>query len=625
MRWGTMMSRDAAATDLTIRAPDESGEEPVHTWPPERDTILLGEMASDRSASDDRRRDPKALEGVPTKIHRPEQDGEPPTTVHDLRGLDDLAPLADAPADLGEEEDEPPTKMFDVRGLDDGPLVPVPDTDPGGGAPAEPDTAQHAAPVDYGGAAPDGEYYAGAAPAAGEYFAGDGGPPPEEEDRGWGPQNVPEEAKRTNFWARDGRLVDEPADPAEDAVTVFVTLPEDRAKGEPVPEDSGEIARPSRPAGVVRSTARHPRMSTSTAKKTMIVVAALTGVAGIIIGVSVGFSMGDTEETAALPEAQSDTTETATEPETVEAAEPEPAEPEAADVEDTEAAEGQDEAEAAENGEDEAEAAEGEDEAEPETPAVPPAELVTDAMTAVEDFDVERAQEALVSARGAGAAELETARVEARLAVVRGDGALAVPRLQVLAEQHADATIWTAYGRVLVQAENDRGARGAFERAVELDGGDVDAHLGLAHIEARAADVSSAQRHLRRAQDAARRAATPSTRLSARLRVAEGVIAFERGRLGDAASEAAQAISVDHHSSEAAVLLARIALARRDDPLPHLQTAVNGRAVAPFALAMLAARTDREEACELANRYLERAPEGFDADAMRRLASRCTP
>jgi len=623
-------SRHAAATDLSIRTPEESGEAPIEraesdavasrTWPAARDTILLGHMASDRSAPDDR----NALEAVPTKIHRPDQDDEPPTTVHDLSDLDDLAPRAEAPADLGEEEDEPPTKMFDVRGIDGGPLVPVPDTDPGGGAPIEPDTAEHSAPADYGAAAPGGEYFAGGAPA-GEYFAGDA---PPADDRGWGPKNLPEEAKKTSFWVRDERHDEAESDPADDAPTVFVTLPEDRAKGEPLLDDSGELERPSRPAGVVRSTAKHPRMRTSTAQKTMIVVAALTGVAGIIIGVSVGFSMGDgEEETAALPETQSEATETATETE-AEAEEAEAAPPERA-ADEAEAEEGEAEAaEAAEADEGEGEAEEGEadeGEGEPEEPVVPPETLVADAMTAVEDFDVERAQEGLVAARGAGAEELATARVEARLAVVRGDGALAVPRLRILAEQHADATIWVAYGRVLAQVEQDPQARGAFERALELDAGDVDAHLGLANIEARGANVTAAQRHLRAAQDAARRSQTPSSRISARLRVAAGAIAFERGRLGDAASEAAQAMSVDHHSAEAAVLLARVALARRDDPVPHLRSAVDGRAVPPFALAMLAARLPPQEACELANRYLERAPDGFDADAMRRLASRCTP
>jgi hypothetical protein len=42
-----------------------------------------------------------------------------------------------------------------------------------------------------------------------------------------------------------------------------------------------------------------------------------------------------------------------------------------------------------------------------------------------------------------------------------------------------------------------------------------------------------------------------------------------------------------------------------------------------MALALLAQTLEGDEACALAARYLERAPQGFDASAMRRIDQRC--
>jgi len=428
--------------------------------------------------------------------------------------------------------------------------------------------------------------------------------------RGWGPAMPIEEEKRTTMWEREALLKrssryappDEEDLDEEEKPTVIVELsPEERAAILRGPVKKEEEA--------TKPPATEPRRGWLRQRPVIAIVAALCGVAGVITGVSVGYALTqDGARADALPEAPAREPVPAEATEAVAATEPEPA---AEAVEDEAVAEATAPAEQA-------------PEEPAEEPAVSPAELVEEANVAIEDFDVERAQELLVRARGAGADEVATARVEARLAVVRGDGELAVQRLRTLSRQHRDAVIFVALGRTLVFAEQDPAAQDAFETALELDPNDVDAHLGLVHINARAAEVPAAQQHLNHARSAFRRLSEPSTRLSARLHVAEGAVEFERGHHSSASREAEEALTIDHHSAEAAALLARVAYARSNSTLPHLRMAVDGRAPPPFALGMLAGATRGEEACDLAERYLDRAPHGFDASAMNRINRRCS-
>jgi len=434
-------------------------------------------------------------------------------------------------------------------------------------------------------------------------------------DRGWGPSQPLDEEKRTTTWDREALLArssrygppDEDDLDEEEKPTVIVELSaEERAailRG-PVKQDEA-------PKAAAVAPAPEPRRGWVRRRPAIAIVAALCGVAGVIAGVSVGYALTrDDAAATALPEAPAreavpeeptnDDDDTAARAAAAAAANEAAAEPSAvagADAEPTEEA--------------------------AEEPTVSPTELVEEANVAIEDFDVERAQELLVRARGAGADEIATARIEARLAVVRGDGELAVERLRTLSRRHRDATIYVALGRALAHAERDPEAQHAFETALEIDPNDVEAHLGLVHVNARAAEVPAAQRHLNHARSAARLLTTPSTRLSARLHVAEGAVEFERGHHSSASREAEEALTIDHHSAEAAALLARVAYARSDSTLPHLRMAVDGRAPPPMALGMLANRVRGDEACDLAERYLDRAPHGFDASAMNRINRRC--
>ncbi|MFK7991812.1 MAG: hypothetical protein AB8I08_37690 [Sandaracinaceae bacterium] len=251
------------------------------------------------------------------------------------------------------------------------------------------------------------------------------------------------------------------------------------------------------------------------------------------------------------------------------------------------------------------------------TPEAPLAE----ARAAIDMADVDVAQAALDRARAAQANPAMLRRLEAELTVLRGDGALSVPRLSELSEIHDDAVLHVAYGRLLVQAERDEQAMRAFRRALVVDPTAVDAHLGLAGIRARAFAMPAARRHLREAREALEGQPTQSARLRARLQVAEAMIALESGSRSRAEEAAQNALDLDPRSAEAHFLLARMTDNR--EATRHLRFAVAGRAPAPVSTGMLASRVRGEEACELAARYLDRAPRGYDAPALRRVSRRC--
>lgn len=255
-------------------------------------------------------------------------------------------------------------------------------------------------------------------------------------------------------------------------------------------------------------------------------------------------------------------------------------------------------------------------------PAEPsPEATLAEARAAIDSADVDVAQAAIDQARAAQANPAMLRRLEAELAVLRGDGALSVPRLSELSEIHDDPVLHVAYGRLLVQAERDEQAMRAFRRALVVDPTQVDAHLGLAGIRARAFAMPAARRHLREAREALEAQPTQSDRLRARVQVAEAMIALESGSRSRAEEAAQNALDIDPRSAEAHFLLARMTDDR--EATRHLRFAVAGRAPAPVSTGMLASRVRGEEACELAARYLDRAPRGYDAPALRRVSRRC--
>ncbi|MFK7985733.1 MAG: hypothetical protein AB8I08_06845 [Sandaracinaceae bacterium] len=422
----------------------------------------------------------------------------------------------------------------------------------------------------------------------------------------WQEPEPGDEDKRTEFFDRDRLLRNRQGKGLEPTPSIIV--------------DGASKAPPPRAVDAV--TDRHMRPAPVEAPKKkgkgaiIAVVGLLCGVAGIGIGVSAAFLMGDDDP----PEVASN--ETPARLESTPLGESDPPEPEGDTPETPEAPpEGETPEETdTPTGEDTPAAAT--DATDPPAPVETPAMLVEQIRAAIEEVNPEAAQETLERARPLIEARIAR-RLEAELMVMRGDGALSVERLTTLTESYdQDPVLFIALGRVLAQAEQDQAAQRAFQRAVELDSERADAHIGLAHIRARSFALPAARRHLRDARTAAE-VGTPSDRLSARLKAVEAAIALESGDRDEATRLAQQALDLDSACAEASVLMARVAIARGANPDRALRAALSGRAPGPVAIGMLAARVEGTESCDLATRYLARAPRGFDASAMRRITNRC--
>jgi Flp pilus assembly protein TadD len=260
----------------------------------------------------------------------------------------------------------------------------------------------------------------------------------------------------------------------------------------------------------------------------------------------------------------------------------------------------------------------------PEPPAEPAEDPLQTARVAIDGADADSADEALTDARRTGADPAFLERLNAELLVLRGDGAAAVPDLRAMTEAYSDdAMLWAALGRALAQAERDSEAERAFQRALELDEHAIDALVGLARLKTRAANIRAARAHLRDARQAYD-AGEPNATAEARLFVTEGGIDFELGDFDEATAHAQRALTLDGRSAEAYLLLARIALERRDDSATdHLRAAAAGRAPPAEALGLLIPRLSGDEACTLADRYLVIAPHGYDLRDVRRVQQRC--
>ncbi len=174
-----------------------------------------------------------------------------------------------------------------------------------------------------------------------------------------------------------------------------------------------------------------------------------------------------------------------------------------------------------------------------------------------------------------------------------------------------------------LQAEHDRDAADSFRRALEIDARDPEALLGRGLIAIRNGDLGGAASRLEAATSAAteRHAGTD---LEARILSARGRLRFEYGTFGDAMTRAREAIARDARCADAHLLLANVAIETGGDPIPELRLAVAGTAPPPEAVGRLAVRLPAgQEACELAARYMRAAPQGYDADSVRSLQSRC--
>lgn len=411
-------------------------------------------------------------------------------------------------------------------------------------------------------------------------------------DRGWGPSSTPAELQRTTFFQRDvllakRRSATEAAEPTETEI---------------VPKD----AKPNRRARVA-------------------MVASVCGVMGIVIGTSAGFALNQRDWVAAASAPAAAPVAAAPVAAVPVAAVPGAAVPVAAAAVAVAPVAAPAVAAVAAAAPVAPAAVAPAGVAPPVAAATTPSPvlLLARARQAIRDVEPARAEGALEIARTSGADPAALTQIEAQLAVLRGNGARAVPRLRQLSRDSEDPVLWVALARTLVQAEQDAEAGRAFQRALRFDPNSVHSHVGLARIHARRAEVRVAQGHLDNAREALASLPEPDSLLEARIRAAEGVILFERGNVVAASRAAEQASALDDRSSDAWQLMARIAESRGEDMESHLRAAVAGRAPMPMAIGLLVPNVRGLEACELASHYMERAPEGYDARAMSRVSRRC--
>ena len=250
--------------------------------------------------------------------------------------------------------------------------------------------------------------------------------------------------------------------------------------------------------------------------------------------------------------------------------------------------------------------------------------LLGQARLALRARDLDTTQARLDAITQPGPLALDIGRVRAELLVARGEGELGIATVEALArENESDPQLWTALGALQAQAERDRDADRSFERALRIDPNRPQALLGQSLIQIRTGSLAAARRSIATAErEAERRELTDQ--LGPWIEVANGRYAFEMGSFEEVVRRANAAIAVDPNFATAHLLIANVAIERNDDPLVELRRAVGGFAPAPEALGRLAPRLGRgEEACRIAQRYMQIAPTGYDATEVRRIADRC--
>ena len=223
--------------------------------------------------------------------------------------------------------------------------------------------------------------------------------------------------------------------------------------------------------------------------------------------------------------------------------------------------------------------------------------------------------------RLAGQPGLEAARLRAEIPVRQGAGAAAIDAVRAILREHNDAVVWAMLGHLQSQAEQDRDASSSYREAARLDASLPEVALGRATLEARGGSPSAARRALEAAEAAARRRHLD---LRARLLATQGRVAFEEGRFDAALASARDALALEPQNGVAHYVVAMVAIERDESPTAALQASVAGDAPPAEAVARLAIRLgSTAEGCRLALRYLEVAPEGYDAGDVRDVAAGC--
>ncbi len=262
--------------------------------------------------------------------------------------------------------------------------------------------------------------------------------------------------------------------------------------------------------------------------------------------------------------------------------------------------------------------------------------LMGTAEIALAATDVEGANGAVARAREAGVEGNALRLLEGRLLVLQGAGAEAVVKLRRLAGRFAgrgrrrrfrlnsnDPIVLTAYGVALAQAESDRNAKTALQRAIRVDSNQIEAQLALATVHTRQGDLNDAGEAAAAAQQIVERQSL-GPQYEARVIATRGRILYEANNLRQARELAQQAIAKDDRCTLGHLLNALLDDAEGRSPVTSLRRALEGRHPIPEVLGQLTL-LDRgnPDRCDFARRYLEAAPSGIDAADARAVRGRC--
>jgi tetratricopeptide (TPR) repeat protein len=222
------------------------------------------------------------------------------------------------------------------------------------------------------------------------------------------------------------------------------------------------------------------------------------------------------------------------------------------------------------------------------------------------------------------AVAVEVAHLRGRIEVMRGLGAAAVEAAtQRTTASPRDALLWAYLAALEVQAEEFGDADTSCSRALRLDADQPEALLVRALLDVEDGDLGGAARAVDRAERSATSRGLPPS-FAARIAAVRGRLRFEAGDEAGAQRLAQQAVTLDARSGAAHLLLADVAVSAHGDPVPELTLAVEGTGAPPEAVGRLAMRLERgPTACGFARAYVERAPGGYDRDAVDEVLRRC--
>lgn len=208
-----------------------------------------------------------------------------------------------------------------------------------------------------------------------------------------------------------------------------------------------------------------------------------------------------------------------------------------------------------------------------------------------------------------------------------GEGALAAA--EQAAKAREDASIWVLYGQLLYQAERNSDASKAFEHAVSLDAARGDAWLGRAFASIRKGDLGWAERSIDSAARSLENPAGPKYVREIDISAARARLRYEMGDFSGSERYARAALQQGtppaQQPGEAHLALANLRVEMGNDPTNELRAAASAEWPPTVeAWGRLARQLEHgTDACTFGKRYLSAAPNGYDADSVRRIVAEC--